>query len=119
MGRLAFHGSKHEHLNVIQAVFEARKKKARRVLLSNPIAVRELGEFIRPRGREEGSQRRPSYNIYKFVSFLVDATRSLSPPNGSDFDKERNGVTPLIRNVYVHDAINNGLGVYISVIPTS
>lgn len=77
MGRLAFHGSKHEHLNVIQAVFEARKKKARRVLLSNPIAVRELelGEFIRPRGREEGSQRRPSYNIYKFVSFRFLWTR--------------------------------------------
>lgn len=45
-------------------------------------------------------------------SFLVDAAADLYLlPNGSDFDKEWNGVTPLIRNVNVHDAINNGLGV--------
>lgn len=67
MGRFAFHGSKHEHLNVIQALFEARENKARRVLLSNPIAVRELGEFVQPKGRMEGS-RRPSYCLYKIVS---------------------------------------------------
>lgn len=76
MGRLAFHGSKHEHLNVIQAVFEARKKKARRVLLSNPIAVRNwVNSFDQEEERKGRNDVRATIyiNSFRFVSCGRDA----------------------------------------------